>query len=378
MDFLARERRTLEAFLPGLDDKLAVMPLEALESRDSPGIELFRESGGPGLLVQRTHRGHGATPVEALRVQRAIGSRSPSLAVATTMHHFSTATLVEMWEKEKGLEWMLLQAIAEQRLLLASGFAEGVRDQGVLKPTMQATRRDGKVMIRGVKRPCSLAHAMDVMTASLVIEGENGSEDEFAVALISSELPGIEVTRFWGSDVLAGAQSEAVTLTDVAVEEDLVITMGTAADPDLDEIQIAGFLWFELLISGSYLGMASALAERVLQDGRGDVTQRIAVAGELEAAMSALEGVALQMKDSDVSRDDLLKRALMCRYATQDAISRSVAGSVELLGGMSFIRGNDVNYLASASRALAFHPPGRSKAAASLAASLVGAELQLS
>jgi len=377
MNFLARERRTLEAFMPGLDDKLAAMSLEELESRDAPGIELFRETGGAGLLVQKTHRGHGATPVEALRVQRAIGSRSPSLAVATTMHHFSTATLVELWEKEKGLEWMLLQGIAEQRLLLASGFAEGVRDQGVMKPTMQATRRDGKVMISGVKRPCSLAHAMDIMTASLVIEGNNGTDDEFAVALISSQLPGIEVTPFWASEVLAGAQSEAVTLTDVAVEEDLVITMGSAADPDLDEIQIAGFLWFELLISGSYLGMASALAERVLQDERGEVGQRIALSGELEAAMSALEGVAFQIRDPEVSRDDLLKRALLCRYAAQDAINRSVAASVELLGGMSFIRGNDVSYLASASRALAFHPPSRSKGAESLADSLVGGELQL-
>ena len=63
---------------------------------------------------------------------------------------------------------------------------------------------------------------------SLVIEGKNGYEDEFAVALISADLPGIEIEPFWGAGVLGGAQSEAVILSDVAVEEDLVITMGSA------------------------------------------------------------------------------------------------------------------------------------------------------
>jgi hypothetical protein len=125
--------------------------------------------------------------------------------------------------------------------------------------------------------------------------------------------------------VLAGAQSEAVTLSDVTVEEDLVITMGAADAPVLDAIQIAGFLWFELLISASYLGMASALAERVLAEERGAPADRVAVAGALEAAMSSLEGVAVPMADMDAARGDLLTRALLCRYATQDAINRAVA-----------------------------------------------------
>lgn len=376
MEFMVQERRVLESFLPGFDNQLAERPLRDLEAPDNDAIECFRRSGGPGLLVPEDHRGLGASPVEAVRVQRAVGARAPSLAVASTMHHFSTATLVELWQRDKGLEWMLLQAIAERGLLLASGFAEGVRGQGVLKPTMQASRRDGKVVISGAKRPCSLARAMDIITTSLVIRSDNGHEDEFAVALVSADLPGIEVTPFWSAGVLNGAQSDAVTLSEVAVEEELVITMGSADAPVLDEIQTAGFLWFELLISASYLGIASALAERVLHEERGDPGDRIAVAGALEAAMASLEGVALQMSDN-ASRDDLLTRALLCRYATQDAISRAVAAAVELLGGTAFINSPDIGYIAAASRALGFHPPNRSRAAISVDEALRGAELQL-
>ena len=69
----------------------------------------------------------------AIRVQRAIGSRSPSLAVATTMHHFSLATLVEMAAAPNGAgtEWLVLEGVARQKLYVASGFAEGRMGTGI-------------------------------------------------------------------------------------------------------------------------------------------------------------------------------------------------------------------------------------------------------
>jgi alkylation response protein AidB-like acyl-CoA dehydrogenase len=378
VEFMTRERATLESLLPGLDERLGAMPLAERETGDGGAIHLFRESGGPGLLVPKEHRGLGATALQSLRVQRAIGSRSPSLAVATTMHHFSTATLVELWNHEQGLEWMLLQGIAEQRLLLASGFAEGVHGRGVLRPTMRARRDQDKVVVSGVKKPCSLARTMDILTASIVIEsGRSGEDDELAVALISAQLPGIEVSPFWGTSVLAGAQSDAVTLTDVAVEEDLVVSLGSAATPTLNALQTAGFLWFELLISASYLGAASALVERLLHGSSGDAAGRVAAAGELEAAMTALEGVARSLGEHESTDERLLTRALLCRYATQDAINRAVAVAVEQLGGMAFIRSDEVTYFAAASRALAFQPPARARTADAIATALTGGELRI-
>jgi alkylation response protein AidB-like acyl-CoA dehydrogenase len=377
MDFLAYERQTLESFLPGLDDQLAGVPLADLESRESPAVSLVRQAGGPGLLVPTEHCGLGAGPVEAIRAQRAIASRSPSLAVATTMHHFSAASLIELWNVEKGLEWLLLQGIAEQNRLLASGFAEGVRGQHILTPAMRGRRTGDDILISGSKKPCSLAHSMDLLTASVVIESQDPAvDDEFGVAIIASDAPGVEVTPFWGTSVLAGAESEAVTLTDVAVDPDLVIIVGNGESGRLDAIQTAGFLWFELLITASYLGMASALLERVLVEGRGVALSRVAAAVELESAMASLEGIAYQMAAGDKS-SRLLTRALVCRYATQDAISRAVSSCVEQLGGMAFVGGEDVTYFAAASRALAFHPPGRLRTADALAETFVGAELEI-
>lgn len=378
MEFLTEERRTLEALLPGLDERLAALPLALLESPDSPAIELFREAGGPGLLVPGEHRGGGVTARDAVRVQRAIGARSPSLAVATTMHHFSVATLVAFCRQTQGLEWMLLQAIAERRLLLASGFAEGTHGQGVFRPTMRGRRDGGSVILNGSKRPCSLARSMDILTASVAIgDGRPDGEQELAIALVSARLPGIEVSPFWGTPLLAGAQSDAVTLRDVAVEEELVVGIGTVAAPAFDAVQTAGFLWFELLITSAYLGAASALVERLLRERRGDASARIAAAGELESAMAALEGIARQVGDEDVDQGDLLTRALLCRYATQDAIGRATTLALERLGGMAFIGSWDAGYLTAASKALAFHPPTRATAANAVDAALGGAPLEL-
>jgi alkylation response protein AidB-like acyl-CoA dehydrogenase len=373
MDFLAEDRDTLDRFLPGLDQQLASVPLTKLEVRDGPAVELFREAGGPGLLIPQELNGHGASASAAIRVQRAIGARSPSLAVATTMHHFSVASLIELQRGEQRLAWMLLQAIAEQRRLLASGFAEGVHSQGVFSPTMQARRVNGKVLISGSKKPCSLAHSMDILTASVALFAD-GADDRptFAVALIPAKTPGISVSDFWGSSILAGAQSDAVTLTDVAVDPDLVLAMDGAAG-----VQTVSFLWFELLITASYLGMASALVERMLAIDRSEATTRAAIVADVESAMSSLFAVAQDIDAKKNINDRLLVHALLCRYAAQDAISRSVSSAVELLGGRSFIKDDEVSYFASASRALAFHPPQRIRASQAILDALEGSPLKL-
>ena len=53
MNFLVKERRALETYLPGLDEYLTGMPLAALEARGNGALKKFREVGGPGLLVPK-------------------------------------------------------------------------------------------------------------------------------------------------------------------------------------------------------------------------------------------------------------------------------------------------------------------------------------
>ncbi len=169
------DRDTLDRLMPGLDDKLASYDRVTLESPGSVGLDLFRAADGPGLLAPRAVGGLGATAREAVAVQYAVGSRSGSLAVGTTMHHFSLASLLALGRaSESGLETVLVEAIATQRHLLASGFAEGRPGSGILSPTMTARPVTGGLVVSGAKKPCSLARSMTMLTASVEVTAADG------------------------------------------------------------------------------------------------------------------------------------------------------------------------------------------------------------
>ena len=376
MRLLEKERATLTTYMPGLDEFLAGVSLADLEKPGSKGVAAFRDHGGVPLLVPTEHTGRGASALDAVRVQRAIGARSPSLAVATTMHHFSVASLVALSDISGGAEWLLLEAIAENNLLLASGFAEGRTDGGILHPTMSATVTDEGVRVTGVKRPCSLARSMDLLTASVRVPRLDGDGTQLAVALIPAASDGIAVTPFWSSFALAGAESDQVSITHVLVPAELLVRTELQDGELLDDVQTAGFLWFELLMMGSYLGAASALVERVLDNDRVPEAERARLVIDLEGAWAAVENIARQIPDRQRDRG-LLAESLLVRYAVQGAIARVVPLAVELLGGLNFISSDDAGYLAAAVNGLGFHPPSRTKMAGPLLGYLAGAPLEI-
>ncbi|MGC5331171.1 hypothetical protein [Micromonospora sp. DT62] len=366
MRSLDQARALCESYLPGLLDGLSKIPFEQREAAGATTLPVFRASGGPSLVIPKEYGGLGASPLDAVRVTRAIGAHAPSLAVATTMHHFSVATLFTFAEsiKNSGMEWALLEAITSRNLLVSSGFAEGRPAQGILSPSMTATPVDGGYRINGSKKPCSLSHSMDLLTASVAVPAPGGGQ-QTAFLLMPATLRGITRHPFWGSSVLAGAESDEVRLTDVFIEEELVIPTENGPDGMLDDLQTVGFIWFELLITASYLGMASALVERALADRRGAVTDRAALGTRVETATQLLEGAARAMQAGDTD-NDALARCLMARYGAQDAITDAARHAVEMLGGMSFIRSPEVAYLVAACQCVAFHPPSRASVAAPL------------
>ena len=374
MEIMKQERKTLERYLPGLDEELVKKPLLELESPGSIGIRLFREAGGPALLLPSDCAGLGATALDALHIQRAIGSRSPSLAVATAMHHFTIVSLMEVAASDSSLGTILLEAIARQRLLVASGFAEGQGGRGTLSPTMKAERAEGGWTVSGSKKPCSLSWSMDILTASVTLPSNLHGGTEVGIALIPAKAEGIERRKFWNNWILAGAESDEVILQDVFVSEEFMVNIGDSST--LESSQIIGFLWFELLIAASYLGAVTALAERVIVAKRGGSSDRALLGIELEGAMSALVGLALTMMSGQRDQN-MLARALFARYAVEQAVVRASASAVELLGGMAFIQNSEIGYLFAASRAAAFHPPSRTNMSDFLADYLANGSLRI-
>jgi alkylation response protein AidB-like acyl-CoA dehydrogenase len=372
MNFLKEDRATLEKLLPGLDAALARIPLMDMERPGNPSIPVFRELGGPGLLIPARFCGRGASPLEAVRAQRAIACRAPSLAVATTMHHFTITSLMEVDPENPGLEGELFESVARENLYVASGFAESEPGTSIQKSALRMERTPAGVLLNGSKKPCSLSHSMDLFTVST--PPLPGMDAGLAAAIIPANSPGIERRPFWQSPILAGAESDEVVLRDVCVPEETFLPLGGSGR--MNAVQDRGLLWFELLISACYVGMASALVERVLTSERAGAVERVRLAAEVEGAMAALEGIARAMMAGERG-NDALARMLLVRYAVQAAIDRAAALAVELLGPLAFIRAAEVSYLLAATRVLSLHPPSRPSASKSLDAFLAGSPLVL-
>ena len=372
-------REVCEEYHPGLCKSLGEVPLLEAEKAGSPIIELFRSHGGPGLLVPAGYAGSDADPLEAVRTVRALSSYAPSLGAAVTMHHFTVAMLFALTGVAGRLsaeQTALLSRIAGDRLLIASGWAEGRPNQNILVPAVTAEPVDGGYRINGGKKPCSLSRSMDLLTASVAVPDENGVPG-LAVLLVPADSPGVSVHPFWDSFVLAGAESEEIRLHDVYVPEKFVIRAVPEDPTRIDDLQTAGFVWFEMLITSVYVGAVSALVERALIGGRGSVTDRAAMISHLETAVALTEGVARGIQQ-DLAGDDAVAAVLHARYTAQRELTAAADLAAELLGGIAYVTSSEIAYLIAAARPLAFHPPSRSSTAEALVEFAAGRPLVLS
>jgi alkylation response protein AidB-like acyl-CoA dehydrogenase len=370
-------RDVCERYHPGLCAALAEVPLLDREAAGGPALDLFRKYGGPGLLVPKESGGAGAGPLDSVRIMRAMSSYSPSLGAATTMHHFTVAMLFSLAATAGRLtpaQHDLLARIGPENLIVASGWAEGKPHTNILIPAVTARVAEGGYLVDGGKKPCSLSRSMDLLTASVALPVDG--EQTLALLLIPANLPGITIHQFWASNVLAGAESEEVRLTDVFVPEELVIRTAPDDPSRLDDLQTAGFAWFEMLATSVYVGAASGLVEQVLERGRGTITDRALAVTQLEAAAGLVEGAARAIDDG-VTGDELVAMVLVARYAAQQALAVASDMAAELLGGIAFMRSAEIGYLLAAVRPLAFHPPSRTATAEPLVNYFTGQPLVL-
>jgi alkylation response protein AidB-like acyl-CoA dehydrogenase len=286
------------------------------------------------------------------------------MTVATMMHHFSLGTLFAVAEAaggDSGLEDILLKRVVEERMLVASGFAEGRSNQGILTPTMSAEAVEGGFLINGSKKPCSLSRSMDLLTASVAMPMPDGST-EMGLLMLPADTPGVSIHPFWSTFALGGAESHEVRLTDVLVSPEHIIQPDPDFAEQMENLTTVGLIWFQMTVCATYVGIASALVEKVIERSRGSMSDRAAVAMRIESAAALTEGLARRIMDGETD-NDTLAAALVTRFAVQDVVAATVAQAVELLGGMAYIGSSDVAYLAAAAHGIAFHPPSRSSMA---------------
>lgn len=345
-----------ERLAPGLVDSLTKAGIPALEAESRTGIDIFRERGQTGLFVPTDLGGADVSAHDAISYMFAIGSLAPSLSVVATMHHFSVASLAKCQSDFDDLEKLLLGSVVSDGLLVASAFAEARPNAGMFEPAMTATRDGENWIVNGSKKPCTLSQSMDLLSASITL---NGSDDDYAIMVVPASLPGISTRPFWKAPVLRAAESDEVVLENVVVPDDCIVRPAIDPQTGIDELQKNGLIWFTMLATASYLGMLGALVERLETSGRADDRVLGQFSVDLSAALSMLEGVAGIVDEASLDSDDRLARCLAVRFTIADTMAAVVPRVLEALGGIAFISDETVGVLAASTSALVFHPPTR-------------------
>jgi alkylation response protein AidB-like acyl-CoA dehydrogenase len=366
--FLKEERNTAFELIPHMATFLESASLLELERGESARLaDVFRTLGQPGLAIAKALGGGGVSALQLAQLHTWVGAHCPSLAVMMTMHHHTVAGMMAASQFFPDIQG-LLSAVVQGNLLVASGFAEGRAHADILASTMAVEKTVGGYLVNGSKKPCTMTHHFDVITFGVNYVDPQG-QTHLGIGAGFAGDPGIERKKFWSVPHLQAADSHQVIFNNLMVPESMMHFSKTV-DDQLDDAQHGTgnhlfAVWFQLLASASYLGMASALASRALSLRKGSQDDRAMLIIELQGATMALRGLAASIDEGRFMRPDLA-RAQATRFSVQEAISRISTRAFEMMGGIAFMSSEDVAYLLVATRVLAFHPTSKAASGAFL------------
>ncbi|MFF5481875.1 acyl-CoA dehydrogenase family protein [Streptomyces sp. NPDC012935] len=357
-----------QAALAEIADRAAAADRDGTPALES--LQLLRELDWPGRPVPEKFRGGGAGLVRCCALQRALGAADPGLAVAVNMHLFSVGLMVEHWQRRTDTSWLLLEAIATQRRLLASAFAEPNLGGSTTRSTLRARRVNKGWRVSGTKRPCSLAAEADLVCLHMQTDGEEPGTDTVRVALLPTDAPGLSVVTDWNALGMRGSASNTLVLEDCFVPDDLVFYSAPAGAED-DDVFAAGTIWFALTATACYLGLAqSALRHATGLMGRLRISHLGSTRAELPSYQAAVgdhiaDLLTLEAACADVARrlesgaapEQLLGTALAVKQQAVRTVPALVGALAESCGGASYSRALPLERLWRDAQAVRFHPP---------------------
>jgi len=360
---LIDEQEIAARTMPALFDALEAGSLIDFESRTAADLcALFREHGHPGFLVSSALGGDGGKLIEIAHVLRLVGARCPSLAIMMTMHHHSVAGLARGDVALAAREALLTRVAGGA--LVASAFAEGRPGSDILDSTVRCTPVDGgkSFAVAGTKRPCCMTHHADLAMVGVSVDLGGDGTGGRGIAVVDMKADGIRTAPFWPAEILRSTDSHALTFDGVSVPADCVLAprgesrAGAKQRMAVAHGEIALSCLFQVMVSASYLGMASRLCELVLQRRGGTAAQRLDILSHLEGATMAVYRLAEVLGAREFSAP-ALATCVLVSHNTAAQVEHVVTAGARALGGAGYLGSREAQYLVLASRCIEFHPP---------------------
>ena len=332
-------------------------------------LAAVRTSGYLGVAIPKEFGGAGMGLHESCAVQRIVAHADPALAIALNMHLFSVGMLLEHWRLTGDHAWLLLEAVARQRRVIASAFAEPGLGGSILRSTCRGRPAEGGYAVSGEKRPCSLAAECDLVCAQFVVEAP-GVAPELCVAMIPSDAPGVSSRESWDAMGMRGSASDTLVLDEVLIPSELVYHR-TPVGQDSDQVFVAGLGWFCLTTAATYLAIAEkALAVAVASLRKATVGGSSSTRAEAELVQGAVGRVATQLLvlvtalgdqcrafDSLALTGARFAAAIALKNAAIAHASEATSALAGLMGGPAYASGTEFERLWRDAQAGRFHPP---------------------
>ncbi len=348
-------------------------PLADTAGKMDPGVlDQLKAAGYFGAPVPPELQGSGATLLECAAVQRRLAASDGGLAIGLNMHLFSVGMMVHLWRRRRDLTWVMLEAIASQRRMVASAFAEPGLAGNVLRSRCIGVRVDGGFVVSGVKTPCSIASRSDLISFQFEFEREPGGRRELGLAMVPTKAAGIEVGGAWDSLGMRSSESATVRLEKCFVPDQLVFHQ--CPPRTVDPVFSVGLVWFCVTTAATYSGVCRRVLAEARRQLKGAATVPGATSraqlpsfksalgdcfGHLLAVEAACVALSRAFDDGSCEPAALLAHALSLKQAALEVCPRLVEECIELCGGRAYERTGVMARLWRDVQGLRFHPPAR-------------------
>ncbi|MGN2637765.1 acyl-CoA dehydrogenase family protein [Nocardia takedensis] len=336
----------------------------------SEDLDELREIGYLRAAIPVSHGGLGWTLPQFNSAQRALAYWAPATALGVNMHLYWTGPLADrIAAGDSSLDWLAHEVAAGK--VIAAGHGERGNDLAIDDSTTIATRVEGGYRVTGHKIFTSLSPAWDWLGIHARDESDP-DKPRIIHAFVPRHSEGVRTVETWDTLGVRATASHDTVLTNVFVAEEHVIDSyerGESPGPFISSI----LPWAIPALVNVYLGIGrravdvaleSARTRNVLSLGDRPVAGKPYVryhAAEAELALEAATAQLDHITERLARGDDFGDRLLLALFAVKESGTRTARTVVDLAleigGGGSIHRRNELERLYRDVRAGSFHPP---------------------